>query len=505
MPPVPKTWALTWYQNYRSWRQLRVYAGTDSTQHLFMAWQRYKPIKKLIFKVVRGVIVDCGWVWVWPNPHILEQWEHGDSFYHTFRIDTLHPGDHVWYYLFTPLGPYDLQCQGPLVHVPPPETLPWARSLIVGTQTKGIYRTNDFSGPGDPQPFGLPQNNGLTDLRVWQLCPYAADPRYAHFAITGPQSDRTLYRREPLASPDWIPILTDAQACTVTDSASGSMTWVATNINHPTYIYVLFNSGVTVNGTWCIRSADEGASWLPFQIYAGLSNYKAGNIVAGINQGESTLPPGDVLYASLNTGAGGHFCLYCSDDNGATWFLRDTIGTSIYAPRCSVDPTNQKTVYMGAYISGDSPWDLFRSIDHGLNLTEADGPYHLGTFVEGPIGQQWIHRTAPEVMKVLGRGHVYETWDAGLVWTDHGLTQFSAVRLSVQSRRPDYLYLARDSNAPLPPNPQAGHVIYASQDNGATMFGRSGAHCTQSDGGGDSIPFDCGGVCLDGLMQTDLD
>jgi len=500
--PVPSAWVLVYQVPYRSWRQLRVHAGTDKGAHMFMAWDHYKPRKKMIFKVVRGVIVNCGWVWCWNNPSILEQWEHGDTVYHTFRIAVLQPSDHVWFYLFTPLGPYDLQCQGPLTYVPPPETLPWAQFLYVGTKAKGIYFTNTFSGPGDIMPYWWPKNDGLTDLRVWQLCPDPCDGAAQHYAIVGPSTARVLYRRRPLVSQAWEPVLTHSDALDLTHATGGEMCWVACNWNRPGCVYVLFNTDVTDNGTWCLRSANDGATWTASQIYAGLANNAAGNLSVGTLQGESPFHPGDVIYAALNTGFGGQTSLFTSTDNGFSWNIADTIGLSVYKPRCTVDPTDQATVYVGAFGGAAVPAELCRSLDHGLNLVPIDGVHHLGTFIDYAKGVQWIHATAGEVSKVLCRGHVWQTWDHADTWQDMGPTQVLVQHLSILSVRPDYLYLARDVSAPLSPNPFPDHVIYVTDDDGATMEGKSGDHADQSDGRGDSIPFDCGGVCHDGIMQV---
>jgi len=500
--PVPKTWVLTWYQNYRSWRQLRVHAATDSTQHLFMAWQRHEPIKKLIFKVVRGVIVNCGWVWVWDNPFILEQWEYGDSFYHTFRIDSLHPADHVWYYLFTPLGPYDLQCQGPLVHVPPPETLPWARSVIVGTQTKGIYRTNNFSGPGDPQPFWLPQNLGLTDLRVWQLCGDPVDPAYRHYAIVGPPTARVLYRKQPYTDPAWHPILNHSQALDLTHSTGGVMRWVSCNWNRPGFVYVLWSSTAGDNGIWLLRSSNDGDSWTAIQTQGPLGIMNVGNLSIGVMQGSSPYEPGDVLYHTYTSTISFRQRIKASFDNGDTWQLRESLGFSGATSRCYVDPTNQGSVYMGAANVGYSMRYLYRSIEHGAGMNDCGNGRTLATLIAPYPAQMWVHPTNPLIVKLLVDRHVWQTWDYGTTWEDMGDCGLPLVRLSILPNRLDYLYMARDSSAPGPGDPGTGHVLFVSEDNGATLYGKSGFNCNQSTGGGDSIPFDCGGVCQDGIMHT---
>ncbi|GAH20032.1 unnamed protein product, partial [marine sediment metagenome] len=44
------------------------------------------------------------------------------------------------------------------------------------------------------------------------------------------------------------------------------------------------------------------------------------------------------------------------------------------------------------------------------------------------------------------------------------------------------------------------HVIFVSGTHGIYMEGKAGQHPYFEDGGGDSIPYDCGGICNEGMM-----
>jgi len=116
-------WVLTLLSNTRAWTSLFTEAHTNRADHLFMAWAKYKPSRKPVYRTVRGKIIWCGYQYVWNTPNLTEQNEPGDTIEHTFGLIPLDPVDHVWYYLFSIAGAYDQPCQGPLIHVWPPELL----------------------------------------------------------------------------------------------------------------------------------------------------------------------------------------------------------------------------------------------------------------------------------------------------------------------------------------------------------------------------------------------
>lgn len=129
-------WILTLLHNSRAWTSLYTLAWTNRQEHLFMAWANYKPSRKHIYRNVRGTRVFCGYQYVWDTPNLAEHDQSGDTYTHTFRVAPLQPTDHVWYYLFSFPGPYGLQCQGPLIHIHPPEIpMPSARVFHSVTQT----------------------------------------------------------------------------------------------------------------------------------------------------------------------------------------------------------------------------------------------------------------------------------------------------------------------------------------------------------------------------------
>jgi len=122
-------WVLTDQETVPFATALQVNATTNVADHLFMAWEYYKPARHPIYKTVRGLLVLCGYKWVWDTPQIAEQELDGDTIDHTFNLPDLKPASTIWFYLFAPDGPYGLEIQGPLTSVtlpaagPPPQPI----------------------------------------------------------------------------------------------------------------------------------------------------------------------------------------------------------------------------------------------------------------------------------------------------------------------------------------------------------------------------------------------
>jgi len=162
-------WVLTLLHNSRAWTSLYTLASTNRQQHLFMAWANYHPARRHVYRNVRGTRVFCGYQYVWDTPNLVEQDESGDTYTHTFRVPTLQPTDHVWYYLFSFPGPYGNQCQGPLIHIHPPE-IPMPSAKIFHSVNQSIPSHNttiltfdsvlwddyNFYNPANPERLTVP-------------------------------------------------------------------------------------------------------------------------------------------------------------------------------------------------------------------------------------------------------------------------------------------------------------------------------------------------------------
>lgn len=107
-------WVLTSQFRLPGYTTLAVHATTNLADHLFMAWNYYRPVRHPLYVTVRGQRTFCGYKWVWDTPFIAEQLQSGDTLDHTFSLRHLRPGSTIWWYLFAPDGPYGRQIQGPL-------------------------------------------------------------------------------------------------------------------------------------------------------------------------------------------------------------------------------------------------------------------------------------------------------------------------------------------------------------------------------------------------------
>lgn len=493
-------WTLTYLDNNRSLHHLIVLAATNHPAHLMMAWSRYKPARQPVYRNVRGKRVFCGWKYIWDTPNLLEQQQPLDTFEHTFDTISLALGDHVWYFLYSTTKLYERYCQSPLIHVWPPQPYAWTTQAYVGTQLKGVYYTHSFTGPDGVHPMWSSHNTGLHSLKIWQLAPGPLGLNYRMYAIAGDPGDRILYRRSPPISDAWLPILTNAEAIALTGSTDGNLTWVETTIWHPAHLYVLFNSTLGDNGIWCLRSEDYGATWQAFPIFLGTINRTAGNISIGLLQGTSPYDPGHTIYAALCTHIGSMTTIWLSTNHGETWTVKDGQGLGIVTPRCLVDPTDQSIVYVGCIVNIANLRELWRSTDHGANLVEVDGIHHLGPRISPTVANMLINSTDQTWAFVLAAEHIWETLDYSDTWIDHGQIQRPAHRLAIAWPNPTNHYLARNSSGAAGPPFWHCHVIFASEDFGATMYGKAGAYACDPTGHGDSIPYNCGGVCLQGMQ-----
>jgi len=207
-------WVLTLLYNSRAWTTLYTLAWTNRPAHQFMAWANYKPARRKVYKNVRGVSVHCGYRWIWDTPNITEQSESGDTYTHTFMLGALGPTEHVWYYLFSPAPDLSRQCQGPLIHIEPPEIpmlsarifhsvaqiIPhWTPTYL--TFDSELWDDGDFHGAANPTRITIPEAG---------LYAIGASARFltsfAHncsMAIQFKRTDRIAYESHTVSDTGW--------------------------------------------------------------------------------------------------------------------------------------------------------------------------------------------------------------------------------------------------------------------------------------------------------------
>jgi len=493
-------WVLTSLKHYPGFTTLRVGATTDAFDYIFMSWALTNPARSPIWRIVRGKRVFCGYTYVWDTPNVTAQVQPGDTQAHSFSVFNLPVGAEVWYYLHAPNPPSPWETQGPLMHAHLLTAPVWADQVYCATRLKGMFRTTDFSGPGGPQPHWTPDNDGLAHLDIRQACPDPWDPYWQRFVIAGGDVYRmhtSMYTGRATATR----ILALSEAVALTGGSPGRILWITGNQHLPGHFYVLFCSDLFGTGIWSLKTIDYGASWTPHLVRAHAFSYNAGNIQAGDEPALSPYPQGRVLYTTTITGAGGILWPRISLDEGETWApcLTTPGGISTWEPRLYIEPSDHSIVYLGADTGGP---DLFRTLDHGDTWQLCDAGNHLGINVNpdpayGTIG---TYHTEFDNIRVLKDRHIWKSSDFGIIWRDQGETQCATPHMHFRTLAPDFLYLARIANAPIPPPLYARHTIFVSDDEGSNMFGKAGAHADEDDGRYDSIPWNCGGVSQEGIM-----
>jgi len=229
-----------------------------------------------------------------------------------------------------------------------------------------------------------------------------------------------------------------------------------------------------------------------------VSGTEVHSLTIGAYQGSSVYGPGQAIYCGGQLGLSTH--LYRSPDGGQNW-ASTWIGGGSYAPHILVDPNDQSRVLIGCR-NGVGPWNVYVSLDHGATIVQYDGSAAEDLGYPNP----WYHlsvgmdpRRTVRVGAQPGREHMHVTGDDGISW-DEPTPQFSTTSLAISLVQDavDKLYLFRLVNAGAP---EAWHTVWASPNNCRDMAPKAGANCAVGGtGGGDSIPFDCGGIR--GILQV---
>ncbi len=498
-------WILISQDTYRTHNSLSVIATTDKATHVFMAWAYLKPARHPIYRTVRGRRIRCGYKYIWDTPTIENQTTWGKTLQHTFSLTDLTPGATIWYYLFSPNGPYGLQIQGPLSHATLYTLRPWTTRLYVATNAQGVFYTDNFVSHRD-YPIGDPRwqpvSVGLEPdpkFRGFRGDPFIPEGRQYFLDVTG------VYRRTIGPWGNFLPRTTIIQAVGCNDVGPSRFphNGLAVNINQPGWVGAIFVGQHTVNGapqyrhyfclstdrgnTWTITVAEDGTLNLPYPTC----------LTVGANKGSSPYPAGRVLYfmARETTNA---YCLR-SIDGGATWeaFLIGTawnrIPSSPYEGHMLVDPASQDKCYFTGCLNPTPAWVLKRTTDHGETWADYDGA------ADQPLGNDISYHaltlTTTGILRTgtdVGRIFFHKTIDAGASWTKTA-PQIPSTHLCLTTVPgvPNSLYIPGQW-LDLHMN---NHLIWASANEGATMIPKSGKNPDVPETGqGDSIPYTAKGI-----------
>jgi hypothetical protein len=350
--------------------------------------------------------------------------------------------------------------------------------MLVATTASGLYYAQSFTfDDSDPTWSPLGQALPISQISYDKSAPAARQVC---------RSGGSVWLRRPAVSGDnWIQILTGAEAQSlIGDADNGEFTWAEYNTVKQ-HIYALWNYSLTAGGIWFLKSTDWGASWTAVNVYSNIFNYEGGNIAVG-------LQTGNVVYVTAQTESGGKGTVWVSEDAGDSFTLayRDYGGG--WTPYLFVDPADEDTAYLGIHLGVFEEYELWKCTLPGFSCTEIDGDLHAGTLLIGFSSAGWISPEDSQIIRTTRNGALF-AGDAGVITARRELNVFEVRALA--GWHPHDLVYGTYIEAAVD-NP---HLVFATPDDGVTIYNKGGANANQADGGGDSIPYTARRVSQNGI------
>ena len=283
-----------------------------------------------------------------------------------------------------------------------------------------------------------------------------------------------IWLRRPAASDDWQIVLTAASI------GSGEFSWAAYNPFRDR-LYALWDYELGGGGVWLFTSDDWGVTWSPKALYTHWLNYASGCIAIGPAAGDAVICTGTVA-------AGARGNIWISLDGGDTFAPRESISSGGWWPYvfftddgddavayCGLEPgvLNRMTL---------SPFSLDDSVDNGLE----GGPISPGVYA-GAYREQRI---------ATARG--LSSFFYGSAGALEGTRALHANMRAIVLAEEGWTILGQQTLAGPGPH-QYSHLVYLSNDDGATLIPAAGVNSNLPDGGGDSIPYTAQRIAQDGL------
>jgi len=353
------------------------------------------------------------------------------------------------------------------------------------TVNHGLFHTDNVDLPNPTNPVWTRISDVLAG--VLQCGFDFLEPADLQCCHTG----QNVYLRRPaVTGANWQSVLTAAQAKVVIgDADNGSFSWVEYSPLSGR-IWVGWNYSITLGGIWILRSDDFGATWAAANLYTGLYNYQLGSILSG------RAGAGDKLYITTLTGMGSNNRIFHSEDGGLTFAYQLTaMGNGGALVIAIPDPNDDDIVYASSF--GGATYNLFRSIDGGINYAEIDGVLQAGCAF-AVQGSGWVSPYNSNITRFTRSNNFY--WS-----NDYWATGNARAGLAFQPSAMDgdagaNILIGRFNSAPV-----GGHVVFSTIDEAATFINKAGANAGVPGGGGDSIGYDCGGISKFGIaLYTEI-
>ena len=311
----------------------------------------------------------------------------------------------------------------------------------------------------------------------------------------------TVYVRRPAhyGHDNWVEVYSVADAVTQFGGPPyfGGFGWIEINSapDKAGHVYIQGHTGLNAQNKqiYLLKSQDYGITWSRSRIKGGI--FRA---TGGVWAGRVT---GDIMYATYSGhGLVTNCHVMYSTDEGENWAAKHVHGGSIWVTRVMIDPSNEATVFTGRGVNGPN-LGRATSVDGGCSEVKAGA----GICIFNGYGGGWISGRSSLCVRTLNDNWLYfsdeggdvGTWDENQVSDiGHGATFERA--MWGEDKKPHWVGVASRTNVSAPFGNY--HLLKSTQDNGGEWYDKAGAHASTMDtGGGDSIPYNCGGVSENGL------
>jgi hypothetical protein len=356
-------------------------------------------------------------------------------------------------------------------------TLTPVMMAYAATVAGGIYYSEDFSTTVMPTYAAI--NTGLLSLNMWMMNVDKNDPVNYQYAI---DTSWNVYRR--VNRGNWEVIMTNAAAAALTGTVPAAgvgyygIYWLTTKAGAPGEVYLTYNTPITINGIWMLKSLDYGNSWAGTKVYAPIKNYDVGTIDV----------VGDVIHIAANVDTGAVNSGIVSV-NGGLNFTVYNYGSTSNRPCVIMDPNNSAISWKGL---DNLNINLYQSINWGATYTPPAQSAGLGFWLDN-YPRLYIKTGNSNTQVLLDSDILYQTPDSWATKVTPALTGKTIVGFRYDEPT-SLIFGWRNTLAGTGPTDKA--TVFKTPDYGATMTAWAGPDPV---GGGDSIPSTVVGITRNGF------
>lgn len=382
----------------------------------------------------------------------------------------------------------------PIPFVPPVVVQEWPVVVYVATRADGVFYTADFGGPDDPMPTWARLNtlDGGGTLTACDCLHVVPGGAYQYVITARNSATGKVYRRTNGA---WYKIL-DAATFKTTYAAFASgwstarFSWIA---SYGSTLYVMMTAGSS--GMKLIYSGDYGDTW------ALLANIPGWAYSAGAGAGNFIIDAGAGYMVVNRAGSDAGGTYYYSNAGMTTWsYTSSEYGTSNYMT--GMHRINGES-YLHAYLSNGGDYErLLRRYDTGYTPpfnTPAASDWGM---IPTNLRDGWPFMVYADGVEYLVPHGDYA--DTNRLITSDDLWATKTVPAAAIGRTINMIYsspyVATNfilGRAVATATNVDAHHVYVSAG-GVGITDRSGASASNP-ATTDSIPYDCGGICPNGI------